>query len=217
MVSGFDVYVENVSAYFELAPYSTANHYGGVVYVTSGHDTEIRLTLEAAVDLINALGDGAGPADIRELLHQHDFTRAAAASDAAIRRVFDTLTSMAPMLRTLPDREPTPIVEWINGQLATIDITPWLTAHDGAGLHIHWTSSSALFDQQVVADVLMALAQDVCDNGTSRFGRCAATDCDHLFYDATRNGSRRFCADPRCASRTHTADHRKRQRVRRGA
>ena len=37
--------------------------------------------------------------------------------------------------------------------------------------------------------------------------------CDHLFYDATRNGSRRFCSDPRCASRTHTADHRARQRA----
>ncbi|MEO6571207.1 MAG: CGNR zinc finger domain-containing protein [Ilumatobacteraceae bacterium] len=31
-----------------------------------------------------------------------------------------------------------------------------------------------------------------------------------MFYDATKNRSRRFCSDPRCASRTHTAAHRAR-------
>lgn len=25
------------------------------------------------------------------------------------------------------------------------------------------------------------------DHGTDRFGRCAADDCEHLVYDATRN------------------------------
>ena len=104
-------------------------------------------------------------------------------------------------------------VAWINAQLAGIHITPSLTAHDGADLHIHWTPTSATFDDQVVADFLMALAQEICDHGTSRFGTCAASDCEHLFYDVTRNGSRRFCADPRCASRTHTADHRARRRA----
>ncbi len=199
-----------------LVPYTISEGYARVVYVTSGHDTEIRLTLEAMVDLVNALDDAAGsesaPADIRQLLHDHNFTRAMCASAAAIRRTHDVLESMAPTLRLLPGLEPERVVKWVNDQLAAIEVTPSLTAHDGAGLHIHWTPAGASFDQQVVADVLMALAQEVCDHGTDRFGHCAATDCDHLFYDATRNGSRRFCSDPRCASRTHTADHRKRRK-----
>jgi len=86
-------------------------------------------------------------------------------------------------------------------------------AHDGAGPHLHWTPTTATFDQQVVADVLMALAHELCDNGTNRFGRCAASGCDDLFYDGTRNRSRRFCDDPKCASRTHTAQHRARRRT----
>ena len=69
------------------------------------------------------------------------------------------------------------------------------------------------FGMDGAVDFLMALAQELCEHGTSRFGTCAATDCSHLFYDVTRKGSRRFCADPRCASRTHTADHRARQRA----
>jgi predicted RNA-binding Zn ribbon-like protein len=186
------------------------------VYVTSGHDTEIRLTLEAMVDLVNALVDArrhGTHADVRGLLNDHGFTRAPDASAASIKRVEARIGSMLDTLASLPEAAPAPTHDWINDQLAELHITPSLTAHDGAGLHIHWTPSSAAFDEQVVADILMALAQEICDHGTERFGTCAAADCDHLFYDATRNGSRRFCSDPRCASRTHTADHRARRRT----
>jgi predicted RNA-binding Zn ribbon-like protein len=188
------------------------------VYVTSGHDTEVRLTIEALVDLVNALGDAASvphgaPVDVRALLDEHRFSRAAGASAAAIDRVEERVGSMVDTLVALPDADPEPTVAWINTQLSGIHITPSLTDHDGADLHIHWTPDSATFDDQAIADFLMALAQEVCDHGTSRFGTCAASDCNHLFYDATRNGSRRFCADPRCASRTHTADHRARRRT----
>jgi hypothetical protein len=190
------------------------------VYVTSGHDTEVRLTIEALVDLVNALADAASGADgdvvdvvdVRTLLHDHRFSRAAGASGAAIDRVAERVGSMVDTLLGLPQADPEPTVTWINTQLSGIHITPSLTAHDGAELHIHWTPASATFDDQAIADFLMALSQEVCDHGTTRFGSCAASDCEHLFYDVTRNGSRRFCADPRCASRTHTADHRKRRR-----
>jgi predicted RNA-binding Zn ribbon-like protein len=188
------------------------------VYVTSGHDTEVRLTIEALVDLTNALADAAADSDhpavdVRMLLAEHRFSRATGASRAAIERVEARAGAMVETLVELPDAELEQMVAWINGQLSGIQITPSLTDHDGANLHIHWTPASATFDDQVIADFLMALAQELCDHGTNRFGTCAANDCDHLFYDVTRNGSRRFCADPRCASRTHTADHRARQRA----
>ena len=188
------------------------------MYVTSGRDTEVRLTIEALVDLVNALGDAAAEAgpddvDVRTLLHEHGFSRAIAASKAAIDRVEERVGSMVDTLLALPIADAEPTVDWINAQLSGIHITPSLTAHDGADLHIHWTPMSATFDDQAIADFLMALSNEVCDHGTTRFGSCAATDCGHLFYDVTRNGSRKFCSDPRCASRTHTADHRRRQRV----
>jgi predicted RNA-binding Zn ribbon-like protein len=183
------------------------------VYVTSGHDTEIRLTLEAMVDLVNAIVDAGDHApDVRGLLDRHGFTRANSASATSIRRVEAQMGSMVPTLTNLSVADPQPTVTWINAELAGLDITPSLTSHDDAPLHIHWTPAAAAFDQQVIADILMALAQEICDHGTTRFGTCAASDCEHLFYDTTRNGSRRFCSDPRCASRTHTADHRARRR-----
>jgi len=180
------------------------------MYVRSDHDADIRLTLEAVVDLTNALDEP--DVDVRTMLDRHDFSRAADASAASVRRVEQRLRTLLPDLRSLPGADVDDAVRWVNRELASVSIAPSLTAHDDAALHLHWTPAGATFDDQVVADVLMALAQELADGGTRRFGRCAAADCERLFYDATRNRSRRFCSDPRCASRTHTADHRARQR-----
>ena len=197
-----------------LAPYTLDRRYARVVYVTSGHDTEIRLTLEATADAVNGLLDARSgqPIDLRGLLDDHGFTRAAGASAASIDRLERRLDGLADSLAQLPGAEAPMVSAWVNEQLDAIELQPSVTDHDGSGLHIHWTTTTATFDDQIMADVLMAVAQEVCDHGTDRFGTCAADDCEHLFYDATRNGSRRFCSDPRCASRTHTADHRRRQR-----
>jgi len=181
------------------------------VFVSSDHDADIRLTLEAVVDLANCLVDGG--VDVRALLDQHDFSRAAGASEASVRRVEQRFTALLDDFQSLPDTSLERAVAWVNRELSAIEVAPSLTTHDHAPLHLHWTHTNATFDDQVMADVLMALAQELAENGPSRFGRCAAADCDHLFYDATRNRSRRFCADPRCASRTHTADHRARRRA----
>lgn len=180
------------------------------MHVTSVTEAEIRLTLEAMVDLANGLTDGT--VDVRALLSEAGFSRASAASEASMRRVERRMTSLLPFLSELPDLAGVEAAAKVNAELTEIAITPSIVEHDGVGQHIHWTPATAKFDDQVIADTLMAMAQEICDNGTERFGRCAADDCEHLFYDATRNRSRRFCADPRCASRTHTADHRARRR-----
>ena len=170
------------------------------------------------IDLLNALDDADDPdepdADIRELLHRHDFARALVLP----RQRPSSEWSRAPA--SWPRRcggFPTRIPRRSR---------PGSTANSAASTsHRHSPNTTERactstghrprrpFDDQVIADFLMALSQEVCDHGTTRFGVSAATDCDHLFFDATRNGSRRFCADPRCASRTHTADHRARQRA----
>ncbi len=181
------------------------------MYVTSGHDTEIRLTLEATVDLINALTDGRA-GETRALLDRHGFTRAAKAPARDVSSVNRRMLELTGRFVSLPEADASTTVEWVNDEIDKLSLAPSVVTHDGAPYHIHWTPPRASFDDQVLADILMALVQELCDHGTRRFGRCAAIDCDHLYYDATRNGSRRFCSDPRCASRTHTAQHRARQR-----
>ena len=145
------------------------------MYVTSASATEIRLTLEAALDLVNALGDDEpiDSAGTRDLLDRHGFTRAADAPAAEVARLDERMGALLDRFRSLPDDTDVDTVEWVNAELAHLPIAPTAVMHDGAPLHIHWTPSTATFDDQVIADILMALAQEVCDHGTKRFGRCA--------------------------------------------
>ena len=182
-------------------------------------DAEVRLTVDAATELANVMAGEALPdvehldrsAQLRRVLSDHDFVRAGGATEAEMSALADRMLSIARLIRTLPGAALADAVDAVNAELEAAAIAPSLSAHDGFPLHIHWTAPSTPFAHQVAVDLLMAVAQTLCDHGTERFGRCAADDCDRVFFDTTKNRSRRFCTDPRCASRTHTAAHRARQ------
>lgn len=177
-------------------------------------DEEVRATVDAAVELANLLTADEQPAtdEVRRVLVDHEFTRAPRASDDEIDDVAGELQALAELIESLPESSLEAAVERVNTELAAREVRPSLSDHDGFALHIHWTRASARFADQVAVDLLMALAQTLCDHGTDRFGRCAAEGCDRVFYDSSKNRSRRFCSDPRCASKTHTAAHRARLR-----
>lgn len=186
---------------------------------TDSLDEEIRVTVDAAIEAANvAAGEPLPdlehldrPEQLREVLVAHEFLRAHRANDAELAAFADRMVSLGRLLQALPGAPLSEAVDAVNAQLEAAAIAPSLSAHDGSALHIHWTSPSTPFAHQVSVDLLMALAQTLCDHGTERFGRCAADDCARLFFDTTKNRSKRFCTDPRCASRTHTAAHRARQ------
>lgn len=182
-------------------------------------DHEVRITVDAATELANVVAGEPLPElehlerseQLRLVLVDHDFVRARTASIEELDAFADRMVPLARLIRSLPGADLPAVVDAVNGQLDAAAIAPSLSSHDGFALHIHWTPPSTPFAHQVAVDLLMAIAQTLCDHGTQRFGRCAADDCERVFYDATKNRSRRFCTDPRCASRTHTAAHRARQ------
>lgn len=182
-------------------------------------DEEVRVTVDAAAELANLIAgephhdvEALERAEqIRAVLVDHDFQRAQSADAVELAALADRLLSIGRLVRALPGITLGEAVTRMNGHLEAAAIAPSLSAHDGFALHIHWTGPSTPFAHQVAVDVLMALAQTLCEEGVDRFGRCAADDCERVFYDTTKNRSRRFCTDPRCASRTHTAAHRARR------
>ena len=186
---------------------------------TDSIDGEIKVTADAAAELTNVVAgrpqaehESLGHLErMREVLISHEFPRAHTIDESGLGALSDRMTSIARIVEGLPDGDLATSVAAVNAQLEASAIAPALVAHDGSPLHIHWTSPSTPFAHQVAVDVLMALAQTLCDSGIDRFGRCAADGCDRVFFDITKNRSRRFCADPRCATRTHTAAHRARQ------
>ena len=182
------------------------------MHVRSVTASEIRHTLEAWAALVNGRANNGG-VDVRAVLAEAGFPRAAAASAASVERLEQRLDGLAELARALPVVDDVAAMALVNEQLTELDVRPSVVEHDGVGAHMHWTPATATFDDQVITDIVMALAQEVVASGSARFGRCAASDCEDVFYDGTRNRSRRFCDDPRCASRTHTADHRARRRA----
>ena len=181
------------------------------MHLTSRTEAEIHDTLEVLFEMVNAaVVDGLDP---RQALDEAGFSRAANASKASVERFRRRFDDLVPLMRELPDMEAEAAIGRVNEELTELSSAPQIVDHDGLGPHIHWTPPTATFDEQIVADLLMALAYELCENGTIRIGRCDASGCDDLYYDATRNRSRRFCRNPKCASRTHTADFRARQRA----
>lgn len=180
-------------------------------------DEEVRVTVEAAISIANELSIDPLDAElelaerVRATLVDQDFLRARTATAAELAELIDRCQPIGRLVNAAPDAELHEIVEGVNHQLQACAIAPALSAHDGFALHIHWTAAQSPFAHQVAVDLLMALAQTLCDHGATRFGRCGASECERVFFDATKNRSRRFCDDPRCASRTHTAAHRARR------
>ena len=176
-------------------------------------DEELRVTIDAAMELANVVADDEPdlPERLRTVLVDHDFVRARDACASELAAFVDRSVPLARLFASLPELDLVDAVDRVNAALESCAIAPSLSSHDGFALHIHWTSAATPFAHQVAVDLLMGLAQTLCDHGVERFGRCAAAGCEHVFYDSTKNRSRRFCSDQRCASRTHTAAHRARR------
>jgi hypothetical protein len=134
------------------------------VYVTSGNDTEIQLTIEAAIEFANAISDALDDTDeilepeaARQLLHDQGFSRAATAPIAAVRRLTQRMLDLLPRLSTLPTSDVNAAATWVNAELTELTIAPSLSDHDGSELHVHWTPPSAMTWSSNVADGSQAL------------------------------------------------------------
>jgi CGNR zinc finger len=99
----------------------------------------------------------------------------------------------------------------LNQLLDAVVTHPFITDHDGKGLHLHYAPPGAGVLHRVQASTAMGLANLVCDYGMSRLGVCRASDCECVYVDVSRNAQRRFCSDT-CANRTNVAAFRARAR-----
>jgi CGNR zinc finger len=99
----------------------------------------------------------------------------------------------------------------LNQLLDAITAHPYITDHDGRGLHLHYAPPEASTLHRVQASTAMGLANLVCDYGITRLGVCRAAGCECVYVDVSRNAQRRFCSEA-CANRTNVAAFRARAR-----
>jgi predicted RNA-binding Zn ribbon-like protein len=104
------------------------------------------------------------------------------------------------------------VVDGLNELMVRHPITPQISDHDGADLHLHVATKPASVAELLVGEALLGLATLVCDLGPTRLGVCEATSCDHVFVDTSPNRSRRYCSE-RCSSRANVAAYRARRKA----
>jgi predicted RNA-binding Zn ribbon-like protein len=101
-------------------------------------------------------------------------------------------------------------VDAVNRMLREARAVPHLVRHDDYDWHIHATEPDAPLAERIRVEAAMALIDVIRMDETRRLRVCGADDCDGLFLDLSRNGSKRFCS-VRCGNRVNMTAFRARK------
>ena len=172
------------------------------------HDTEVALA--AATALVNTAADGEerlpDPDSLATFLDTWEFTGSRTGDAAELAEVHRLRT----VLGGIWDTDEDGVVAVVNGLLRDGHALPQLVRHDGWGYHVHATEPTASVADRMGVEAAMALADVVRAGALDRLHRCAASGCNDVLVDLTKNASRRFC-DNTCANREHAAAYRARR------
>jgi predicted RNA-binding Zn ribbon-like protein len=98
----------------------------------------------------------------------------------------------------------------INAMIRKYGAQPYLVEDVGQPFHLHFHGSGGTSVAAMGGEFATALALIVDGYGPERFGQCEAHQCDAVYIDLTRNGSRRYCGTA-CTARAKTAAYRSRR------
>ncbi|BBZ79706.1 hypothetical protein MANY_50430 [Mycolicibacterium anyangense] len=176
------------------------------------HDTE--LTLRAACALVNSdRSDGEQLGDQQALdayLTSWGWTGRRDHDDAELGSVHTLRARLGRIWATAGDE--VRAVGQINALLSDTHASPWLTRHpEMPDWHLHLASIHDPLAQRMGAEMAMALADLVRSGELRRLKICAASDCDAVLLDLSRNRSRMFCDTGNCGNRQHVAAYRERR------
>lgn len=167
----------------------------------------------AALELVNALTSSgadlqeAKPA-IREMLSV-DPSWAAKLRDRDVPGFVALAHSLRPIFEDLDDRDVDAAASRLNALLAKHSAHPHLAKEDGRWRLHHHPADTTLVPMYT-AICAEALARMIGAGHAERFGVCQAPDCDRVYFDVSRNASRRFCSTT-CQNRVKAGTFRRRQ------
>lgn len=171
-------------------------------------DTEV--ALRTVVNLINTAENGGEKLktvkDLDQFLQQEGFTGSREHSAAEVESVRQLRTELRKLWEA-PEEE---AVETVNLLLRKANALPQLLKHDGWDWHFHATTPEAPLADRMSTEAAMALADIIRGKAMDRMLVCAASDCDSVLLDLSRNRSKMYCGAI-CANRAHVAAYRARQ------
>ena len=171
-------------------------------------------TLEFAVDLVNTLPGAsrsgedelATTAQLTGLLATHGYSGRFDRDETERAQVVETRA----LLRRIWSLGADDAVPLVNAMFRDSQSLPYLIKHDQFDWHLHATALDAPLAERMQSEVAIALADVIRSLEWSRLRECEAPDCDGVFVDLSRNGSKRFCS-VRCGNRVNQLAFRDRQ------
>lgn len=171
--------------------------------------------LRAAAALINTLPgrshDGADHltsfADVEAWMEDFPYT-------GHIRREDDEARAIAgirPRLERLWEVERNEAVPLVNAMLRDGQALPQLVIHDGYDWHVHATHDSDEFATRILVEAAMAFVEVIRSDNYQRMRTCEAEDCNAVYVDFSKNGSKRYCDTGNCGNRMNVIAYRRRK------
>jgi predicted RNA-binding Zn ribbon-like protein len=177
--------------------------------VVFAHDTEV--ALNAAAALVNTgRGDTeelARIADLDEFVRTWGWTGSRHRDSVELQAVRD----LRPTISDLWAADEDTAVDIVNRLLRDCHALPQLVKHDEWEYHIHATSPEAPLHERMAVEAAMAVSDVIRMGELYRLQTCAASDCDDLYVDLSKNRSKRFCSTT-CGNRENVAAYRARNR-----
>jgi hypothetical protein len=109
----------------------------------------------------------------------------------------------------LDDEDVDAAAEQLNSMLAAHPAHPYLAKEDGRW-RMHHHAADAPLVPMYTSICAEAMARMIGGGYAERFGICDASNCNRVFFDNSKNGTRRFCSVT-CQNRVKTAAFRLRQ------
>lgn len=170
-------------------------------------------SLRAAVTLVNTLPglereDAlTTPGELDAFLAQFPYTGAIEHDEAELTAV----RGIRSRLRELWDVDREGAVPLVNGMLRDGRALPQLVIHDEYDWHIHATDPDVPLATRILVESAMAFVDIIRADEYDRVRVCAADDCDAVYIDYSKNGSKLYCDTGNCGNRMNVNAYRRRK------
>ncbi len=174
---------------------------------------DTRQSLMAAVYLVNTL-PGVDDEDRLQTLDDLDSYLEVNPYTGVIRRdaaELDALRGIRHRLRALWDADRESAVPLVNEMLADGPALPRLVKHGTYDWHIHATADDDPLATRVLVEAAMAFVDVIRADEYDRVRVCSADDCNSVYIDYSRNGSKRYCDEGNCGNRMNVNAYRARR------
>ncbi|MFB8386076.1 CGNR zinc finger domain-containing protein [Microbacterium sp. NPDC055910] len=174
---------------------------------------DTRQSLEAAAALVNTLPlcDGEDTmttvADLDSYLADHPYSGTVRRDRATVEEIRQVRARVRKLWEV--DREGA--VPLINDMLRDGEAVPRLVIHGEHDWHIHATPDDAPIATRIMVEAAMAFVEVIRSDSYDRVRVCEADDCDAVYIDYSRNGSKRYCDTGNCGNRMNVIAYRERK------